>query len=130
MDIDLMTLLAKKEEVYYEIEHWTNKSLGMRSIAVMFDECYKEIPDLELDWMYPVTDYDRLMAWWFPWLSYTHIETRETMSDEIDIIVLHVWVNNIGKSYIALEEYYANGVHDPDPPEWYGIAAGADWSKL
>ena len=29
------------------------------------------------------------------------------MTDEIDIIVLHVWVNDLGKAYIALEDYYA-----------------------
>ena len=46
MDIDLMTLLAERKKFTIEIEHWTNKSLGMRGIAVMFDECYKEITGL------------------------------------------------------------------------------------
>jgi hypothetical protein len=115
LDLELMTLLADKEEIYFEIEHWVNKSLGMRGIAVMFGETEKEPPDFELDWMYPVSDHERLMAWWFPWLNYTHMETRETMTQEIDIVVLHVWVNDLGKAYIALEDYYARGVLEPEP---------------
>jgi hypothetical protein len=109
MDMDMMKLLAEKEEVYFEIEHWTSKSLGMRGIAVMYDEYEKDPPDFEINWMYPAWNHQTLMAFWFPWLDYVHIEMRETMSAEIDIIVLHVWVNDLGKRYIALEEFFANG---------------------
>lgn len=62
MDLGLMKLLANEDEVYFEIEHWVNKSLGMRNIAVMFGETDKDVPDLELDWMYPETDHERLMV--------------------------------------------------------------------
>lgn len=124
MDLELMRLLADEDEIYFEIEHWVNKSLGMRGIAVMFGETEKDSPDLELDWMYPVRDHERLMAWWFPWLNYTHMETRETMTGEIDIVVLHVWVNDLGKAYIALEDYYAHGVPDPEPIMPFGWATG------
>jgi hypothetical protein len=123
MDLDLMKLLAGKGEVYFEIEHWVNKSLGIRGIAIMFDETEKDPPDLELDWMYPVTNHEDLMAWWFPWLAYEHIETRETASMEIDVVVLRVWVNDLGKGYIAVEEYFTNGVPDPDPPQHFGMVA-------
>jgi hypothetical protein len=52
----------------------------------------------------------------FSWLDYEHIETREMATIEIDIIVLHVWVNDLGKGYIALEDFFANGrpVQDDD----------------
>ena len=130
MDLDLMKLLIEKEEIYFEIEHWVNKSLGMRGIAIMFGETEKETPDLELDWMYPVTDHEFLMVRWFPWLNYEHIETRETATQEIDIVVLRVWVNDLGKGYINVEDYFANGMPDPEPPEWHGMAAGIDWSGL
>jgi len=127
MDLDLMKLLAEKtEDIYFEIEHWTSKSLGVRGIQIMFDETEKDAPDIELDWMYPVRNHEYLMARWFPWLGYEHLETRETMSAEIDIVVLRVWVNDLGKGFIAVEDYFANGVPDPAPPEWYGMAAGID----
>ncbi len=114
MDLDIMKLLADKAEVYFEIEHWTNKSLGMRGIAVMYDEYEKDPPDFEIDWMYPTWNHQTLMAYWFPWLDYEHIETRETAIIEIDIIVLHVRVNDLGKGYIALEDFFANGRPVPD----------------
>ncbi len=114
MDLDMMKLLADKAEVYFEIEHWTNKSLGMRGIAVMYDEYEKDPPDFEIDRMYPTWSHQTLMARWFPWLDYEHIETRETATIEIDIIVLHVWVNDLGKGYIALEDFFANGRPVPD----------------
>jgi hypothetical protein len=123
MDLDLMKLLATKDDVYFEIEHWTSKSLGIRGIAVMFDETEKEPADLELDWMYPVRNHEYLMAWWFPWLGFEHVETRDTMSAEIDIVVLRVWLNDLAKGFIAVEDYFANGVPDPAPPDWFGFAA-------
>ena len=64
------------------------------------------------------------MVGWFPWLDYEHLETRETVTPEIDTIVLHVWVNELGKGYIAAENYFADGLPDPEPPEWRGMAAG------
>jgi hypothetical protein len=134
MDLDLMRLLAAKEDdIYFEIEHWVNKSLGMRGIAVMFGETEKDQPDLELEWMYPVTSYEWLMIRWFPWLDYEHVETRETATVEIDIVVLRVWVNDLGKGYIAAESYFEDGLPDPELPLWHGIAAGmtkSDWDDL
>jgi hypothetical protein len=38
MDLDLMKTLADEDEVYFEIEHWVNKSLSMRGIAIMFGD--------------------------------------------------------------------------------------------
>jgi hypothetical protein len=123
MDLDLMRQLVEEEEIYFEIEHWVNKSLGMRGIAIMYNETEKDKPDATLDFMYPVRSYEHLMVWWFPWLNYKYIQTRETMSDEIDIEVLHVSVNDLGKSFIAVEGYFAEGVSDPEPPEWHGAGA-------
>jgi hypothetical protein len=130
MDLGLMKLLIEKEEIYFEIEHWNSKSLGVRGIEIMIGETEKEPPDLKLNWMYPVRNHEYLMAWWFPWLDYEHIETRETATVEVDIVVLRVWVNDLGKSYIKVEDYFTNGVPDPEPPEWHGMAAGMDWSIL
>jgi hypothetical protein len=90
----------------------------MRGIAIMFGETGKEPPDLELDWMYPVTTHELLMARYFPWLDYEYIETSETATQEIEIVVLQVWVNELGKGYMATEKYFADGVPDPEPPEW------------
>jgi len=123
MDLDLMKVLSKKEEIYFEIEHWVNKSLGMRGIAIMFDETEKEPPDFELEWMYPETDHNWLMVHWFPWLDYERIETRETATSEIDIVVLRVRINELGKGYIVAEQYFADGLPGPEPPEWWGMAA-------
>jgi hypothetical protein len=120
MDLDLMKQLADEEEIYFEIEHWVNKTLGMRGIAIMFDETDKTEPDATLDFMYPVGSHERLMAWWFPWLDYEYIETRDLMSGEVETVVLHVWVNDLGKSYIAVEDYFVDGVPEPELPEWYG----------
>lgn len=125
MNLDLMKQLAGEAESYFELEHWVNKSLGMRGIAIMFGETEKDPPDIELDWMYPATNHEHLMARYFPWLDYEHLETRETATMEINVVVLQVWVNDLGKGYIAAEDYFANGVPDPEPSDWYGFATGA-----
>jgi hypothetical protein len=129
VDFATMKRLASKDEVYFEIEHWVNKSLSMRGVNVMFDEYGKDEPDVEIDLLCPVRDYHELMARYFAWLDYEHEETQETATQEIDIHVLRVWLNDLGKSYIALEEYFANGRpvreepelsldYDGDPPDW------------
>ena len=128
VDFATMKHLEGKDEVYFEVEHWVNKSLGMRGVKVMFDEYGKSEPDLEIDLLCPVTDYHDLMARYFAWLDYEHEETQETATQEIDIHVLRVWLNDLGKSYIALEDYFANGrpvreepkspvLYNGDPPD-------------
>jgi hypothetical protein len=71
--------------------------------------------------MYPVPNHSHLMIRYFPWLDYEYQETRDPGNGEVEVIVLHVWVNDLGKGYIAAEEYFADGLPYPDPPEmWQG----------
>jgi hypothetical protein len=109
MDLDLITLLAEKEEIYLEIEDWVNKTLNIRGISVMFDEPGKKEADLYIDPFRVTRGYPDLMDRYFPWLDYVHIETEETMSWEVEVHTLQVWVNDLGKSFIAVEEYFYYG---------------------
>jgi hypothetical protein len=92
--------------------------LRMRGIAAMFNEYEKYVPDLAIEWMYPAGDYHKMMTWYFPWPDYQFREIRETMTQEINIIVLHLWLNELPKGYMALEEYFVDRRpvrEDPEP---------------
>jgi hypothetical protein len=56
---------------------------------------------------------------------YAQVEVFEkTATQEVDIVIIRVWVSELGKSYTMAEDYFENGAPDPEPPEWWGMAAG------
>jgi hypothetical protein len=48
----------------------------------------------------------------FPWLDYEYVDRGEGIGGEVEVHVLQVWVNELGKSYLCVEQYFKNG-----PPE-------------
>lgn len=111
-DRDTIELLSEQE---FRIDDWVNKTLNMRGVNVYFDEDDKDEADLQIDISAPTHGYVDFMDRYFPWLDFEHIETEDTMSAEIEIHVLKVTVNELGKGYLALEDYYANGRETPEP---------------
>jgi hypothetical protein len=49
----------------------------------------------------------------FPWLDYEYVRA-EGKADEVEVHVLHVWVNALGKSYLCVEQYFKNGPPEPE----------------
>ena len=52
----------------------------------------------------------------FPWLDYEHMETEEGLGGEVEVHTLRVWVNDFGKAFLTVEEFYANGPAEREEP--------------
>jgi len=116
-DLPTMRLLQGKDEIYFEINDWVNKSLNIRDVEVYFDERGRKSPDFVIPVTAPMRNYVDFMLYYFPWLDFIHLETEETASAEIEVHALQVWVNDLGKSYIAIEDFFVNGRPEPEEPD-------------
>jgi Domain of unknown function (DUF4365) len=122
-DLPLMREFASKKEVYFEIDEWVNKSLGMRDVHVYFDDIdkmeYGKDPDHVIGAWYPTHSIGEYMAEVWPWLSYDYVadEPERSGYEEVEAHKVKVQLNDIGKAFLTLEEYYANGaeVIEPEP---------------
>jgi hypothetical protein len=115
-DFPMMQRLIDKDGVYFEINEWVNKSLNFRDIGVYFDEIGDE-PEFMIRLSTPARSVAEFLNDHYPWLDHEHIETDEALGGEVEVHTLRVWVNELGKQYVALEEYYANGLSEPDEHE-------------
>jgi len=113
-DLDTMEMLNDRE-VYFEVNEWVNKSLRFRDVGVFFDEPGKDKPDFMIRMWVAALTLHEFMSKTFPWLDYDHVDTDEGISGEVEVHTLQVCVNDIGKSYLKVEDYFKNG--PPDPPE-------------
>jgi hypothetical protein len=110
-DLDLMKKLEGRE-VYFEVNDWVNKSLKFRDIGVMFDEFGKDEPDFMIYLWAPARDLFDFMNRFFPWLDYEYLEVTDAIGGEVAVHTIEVWVNELGKHYLAVENYFVEG-----PPE-------------
>lgn len=112
LDYEVIQFVAAHErpdEIWLEVEDWVNKTLNIRGLKLFFDDFEKEEADIEFDFMAPTRGISDLMARYYPWLDFEHVQTTETMSSEVEVHILRVWLSEIGKSFIVVEEYFANG---------------------
>ena len=115
-DRDTMEMLNDRE-VYFEVNEWVNKSLRFRDVGVFFDEFGKDKPDFMIPMGVPAVSLHEFMSKTFPWLDYDHVDTDEAISGEVEVHTLEVRVNDIGKSYLRVEEYFQNGPPEPSEDE-------------
>lgn len=136
LDLPLIREFASKQEVYFSIDEWVNKSLGFRDVSVYFNS--DNIDNGEADHVigawYPTHSIGEYMANVWPWLSYEYIEDMPECSgyEEVEAHKINVTLNDIGKAFLTLEDFYANGAeviepeypepeleYDPDAEEYY-----------
>lgn len=115
-DKDTIEQFAAKDEIYFQINDWVNKTLNIRDVAVFFDEEGKYKPDQMISLWAPARGYADFMTRYFPWLDFEHIETEETLGFEVEVHTLYVSVNDLGKAYLAVEEYFTHGSLEPTEP--------------
>jgi hypothetical protein len=121
-DLPLMREFAAKE-VYFSIDEWVNKSLGMRDCKVFYDSDQIDFgePVHTISAWYPTHSIGEYFANVWPWLSYEYIQDPPPHAgyDEVEGHDVNVVLNDIGKAVLTLEDYYANGapVIDPEIPE-------------
>jgi hypothetical protein len=110
----------KDREVYFEVNEWVNKSLNFRDVGVFFDETGKDLPDFVIRAWRPARDVAEFMREYFPWLQWDHIETIEGLGGEVEVHSLQVRLNDLGKQYVAVEEYCIDGLPEPEELEILG----------
>ncbi|MGO9047789.1 MAG: DUF4365 domain-containing protein [Xanthobacteraceae bacterium] len=104
-------------EVYLEVNQWVNKSLSFRDVGVYYDDPGKEKPDFMIRRWIPSPTLDEYMRVMFPWLDYDFVESEETLGGEVEVHSLQVRLNDLGKSYLRLEEYFEYGLPERDETE-------------
>lgn len=91
----------------------------MRDVRVFFDSDnidYGE-PDRIIGAWYPTHSIGEYMAEVWPWLSYEYIDEMPECSGNVDVEAhkINVTLNAIGKAFLTLEDYYANGAEVIEP---------------
>jgi hypothetical protein len=114
MDYEIMLFIRDHDDVFFEVEDWVNKTLNVRGIKVFFDDYEKDEADWDIDVATPTRGLDDLIYRHYPWLDYEHVETRDTATEEVAVHILRVWMSDLGKSYLTVEDYFANGRDRPD----------------
>jgi hypothetical protein len=104
-------------EVFFKIDEWVNKSLNMRDVEVYFDDPNKHPPDHVFHFWTPAPSVEAYMAKYFPWLDFDYADETEEIAGEVEVHTLSVQLNSIAESFMTLEEYYANGASEQEPPE-------------
>ena len=110
-----------------------NKSLNIRDVGVMFDETDKDPPDFMVRIWTPADSLFDFMSRYFPWLDYEYLEVIEALGGEAEVHSLRVWLNDLGKQYLAVESYFANGAHErdePHTPDWGQTEYDPDWEAF
>jgi hypothetical protein len=100
--------------VYLEVNEWVNKSLNFRDVGVYYDDPSKEKPDFMIRSWTPAPTLDEYMRVVFPWLDHDCVETEEALGGEVEVHAFQVHLNELGKSYLRVEEYFEWGAPEPD----------------
>ena len=101
------------------MNRWVNKSLSIRGVQIYFDDKDKQEPDMELGYWAAGYSNHECMQRWFPWLDYEYAEPIENHAGEIDSYVYLITINEHGKAFMALEEFFRTGEpvqEEPEPP--------------
>jgi hypothetical protein len=116
IDSEVMTLFAEKEQVYFKIDKWINKSLSIRGIEVFFDEPHKPEPDMGFGYWAAGYSIFAFMQRRFPWLIYEYAEPVENHAGEVDVHLLGVTLTEQAKMFLALETFFKTGEPHQDEP--------------
>jgi hypothetical protein len=110
MDGALIREFESKEEIYLRIEHWVNKSLAIRGVRIFFDDIEKGEPDHDFSIFIPTHNIPLFMSELWPWLSYEYVKEPDLSGfEEMVYHDFRVELNYIGKAFLLLERYYAEG---------------------
>lgn len=116
---DLMREVAKRKEAYLSVEEWINKTLNFRSTQLRYDDPEKDNADIVIDTWLPADHLGELMAHYFPFFTYEYTRSIEEHFCEVATHSLRVELNDIGRSFLALENFYEEGAAPEEiaPPD-------------
>lgn len=128
LDSELIREVDKADIAFVTIEEWQNKSLNFRTTTISLEEHDAE-PIHESDYVVagrnPSEVFDRL----FPWLSFQYADVpEEDGSGEILVHIFEVKLNELGKAFLMVEDFYVNGAKPSEPIEC-GDPTGVVWDE-
>lgn len=125
LDVDLIRRASEEGEAYLRIEEWINKSLNFRGAEICFGD-----PDATAEFDIPFYASSRSLALvldaLFPWADHTYTEPPKNYSGEVDVHTLAMTVNELGKAFLLLEDFYCEG---PTPREEPAPPTEEEWSE-
>jgi hypothetical protein len=121
LDAPLMREVAGKEEVYLKVEQWPNKSLSFRGASIYYDDLDKAQPDHEFGIFVPVHEISVYMEMMWPWLTCEYLSEPDLSGfSEMTTHDFNVVLNDVGKAFLLLEDFYEHGRDGTDVPDPYG----------
>lgn len=118
LDAPLIREVASKNDVYLQIEQWPNKSLSFRGARIFYDDLEKAEPDHEFGIFIAVHDIRIYMGMIWPWLSCEYVNEPDLSGfEEVTTHDFNVVLNDIGKAFLLLDEFYENGRDGNDVPD-------------
>jgi hypothetical protein len=128
LDVKVIRQVNDAGCAYVTIDEWQNKSLNFRSTTISLEE-HDADPIHESDFWIVGRNPSEVFDWLFPWLSFSYADVpEEDSSGEILSHVFEVKLNDLGKAFLMLEDYYANGAAPSEPAEW-GEPTGVVWDE-
>jgi hypothetical protein len=121
MSLDIQTIqeINDHDEVYLTADEWVNKSLNFRGAEIFFEDPEFGQSTYKFDFYYPGRGITSLMDFLFPWLDYEYDRPPDDPNPEIRVHTFAVTVNDLGKAFLKLEDFYRNGSeprNEPEPP--------------
>ncbi len=102
--------------MFLEIDEWVNKTLGFRDERVFFNDPDRDVADYYINRWLPTHEIETYMEYVWPWLKFSYFDELPDRSgfEEVACHRIEVELNDIGKSFICLEKYYADGLKTSD----------------
>jgi hypothetical protein len=120
LDGPLIREFSQQADVYLQIEQWPNKSLSFRGARIFYDDLEKAEPDHGFGIFSPARDIQRYMELYWPWVSCEYVNEPDLSGfSEVTTHDFNVVLNDVGKAFLLLEDYYENGRDGTDVPDPY-----------
>ncbi|MGO4642478.1 DUF4365 domain-containing protein [Mesorhizobium sp. 2RAF45] len=121
LDVDLIRRVAGGGEVaFLTIEEWINKSLNIRGAEISFDDPYAEA-EYRIPFYMARASIEDALDFIFPWGDVSYSDAVENVAGEIDLHKFEMTVNELGKAFLLLEDFYRDGPQSRDeltpPPD-------------
>lgn len=114
LDLDLIRRVVDGDrDAYLTIDEWVNKTLSIRGAAVSFGDP-DAAPEFEVPFYAAGMSIAEFMDLAFPWANVDYAQPIENTSGEVDEHVFQITVNDLGKAFLLLEDFYRDG---PEPRE-------------
>ncbi len=117
LDADLIRKVAATGSAYVVIDEWVNKSLNFRGAEIQFDEPEDNDEGKSFQFYLPARSVSSVFDLLFPWLSYVYDRPPREADLEVTVHTFRVELNELGRAFLALENFYRNGPEPGDEPE-------------